>query len=96
MEAFHALVLFQPAVITNNHDTLEYVAQIPPSTARPLKLRATLYYQSIPPRYVNDRFNQAQGPGTRRLHFLTSHLDDSQTSFKNWKLPAGKDERSVP
>ena len=25
-EAFHALVLFQPAVITNNHDTLEYVA----------------------------------------------------------------------
>jgi len=77
-------------------DTLDYVAQIPPAAARPLKVRATMYYQSIPPRFVNDRFNQAQGPGTRRLHFLTSHLDDSQTSFKNWKLPAGKDERTIP
>ncbi|MBN9416830.1 hypothetical protein ABS71_08825 [bacterium SCN 62-11] len=77
-------------------DTIEYLAQLPAGVARPLQVRATVYYQAIPPRYLKDRFTQAQGPATRRLHFLTSHLDDRMTHFKNWKLPMGQDERSLP
>lgn len=77
-------------------DTIDYVAQLPTGVARPLKVRATGYYQAIPPRYLQDRFTQAQGPGTRRLHFLTSHLDDRLTRFKDWKLQMGQDERSLP
>jgi len=50
-------------------------------------VRATLYYQAIPPRYLIDRFSQSAGPATRRLHYLTSHLDDSTTAFAGWKLP---------
>ena len=77
-------------------DTLDYVAHLPAGLARPLKVRATMYYQAIPPRYVQDRFNQAKGPGTRRLHFLTSHLDQSKTPFKNWKMQMGQDEQTLP
>jgi hypothetical protein len=77
-------------------DTITYVAQIPGAGAGPLEVRAALYYQSIPPRYLNDRFNQAQGPAGQRLHYLTSHLDDSKTSFPGWKLPLGSDVATLP
>lgn len=76
-------------------DTLVYQAQLPTGVALPLKVRATLYYQSIPPRYLEDRFTQAQGSGTRRLHFLGSHLDDSKTHFAGWKLRAGQAEKNL-
>lgn len=76
-------------------DTVTYVAEIP-GVAGPLEVRAALFYQSIPPRYLNDRFNQAQGPAGQRLHYLTSHLDDSKTAFPGWKLPLGSDVAALP
>jgi len=76
-------------------DTVTYLATVP-ATDEPLEVRAALYYQAIPPRYLNDRFDQADGPAVRRLHFLTSHLDDSQTFFAGWKLAVGSDTRAVP
>jgi len=76
-------------------DTVTYLATVP-ATDEPLEVRAALYYQAIPPRYLNDRFDQADGPAVRRLHFLTSHLDDSQTFFAGWKLAVGSDTHAVP
>lgn len=50
-------------------------------------VQATLYYQSIPPYYLNDRFNTApHGAGTHRLHFLASHLKLDHTPGEDWKL----------
>jgi hypothetical protein len=77
-------------------DGIVYVAGIPADASAPLEVRATLYYQAIPPRYLMDRFNQASGPATRRLHYLTSHLDDEQTYFPGWKLPIGSNSAAVP
>jgi hypothetical protein len=50
-------------------------------------VQATLYYQSIPPYYLNDRFRTApQGAGTQRLHFLASNLKLDRTPGEDWKL----------
>lgn len=52
-----------------------------------LRVTATLYYQSIPPHYLHDRFSQAPGyPATRRLYYLTSNLRTQDTPFENWKV----------
>jgi mono/diheme cytochrome c family protein len=50
-------------------------------------VQATLYYQSIPPYYLNDRFETApHGAGTQRLHFLASNLKLDRTPAEDWKL----------
>ena len=57
--------------------------------ANPSKIvvKATLYYQSIPPYYLMQRFEQAPtGDGTRRLYYLTSNLKVKGTPIENWKL----------
>ena len=62
------------------------------------RIQVTLYYQSIPPYYLQERFNDAsRGPASKddiqRLYYLTSHLNlDAATSeageavLKGWKL----------
>jgi hypothetical protein len=53
-----------------------------------LTVKATLYYQAIPPYYLMQRFEQApNGDGTRRLYYLTSNLNLRNTAIKDWKLP---------
>ncbi len=50
-------------------------------------VQATLYYQSIPPAFLNDRFSSApDGDATRRLYYLTSNLQLGGTSTEGWKL----------
>jgi hypothetical protein len=52
-----------------------------------LLVRATLYYQSIPPHYLHDRFAQAPDyPATQRLYYLTSNLRTQGTPLENWKV----------
>ena len=52
-----------------------------------LTVKATLYYQSIPPYYLNDRFRQAPDqPATQRLYYLTSNLQTKGTPIENWKF----------
>ena len=77
-------------------DTVTYRARIRAGAAEPLEVRAALYYQSIPPRYLKDRFDEGDGPAVRRLHFITSHVDDAKTSFPGWKLLLGSDGSAVP
>jgi len=52
-----------------------------------LTVKATLYYQSIPPYYLAQRFEQApHAPGTQRLFYLTSHMKTAGTAIEGWKL----------
>jgi hypothetical protein len=55
-----------------------------------VSVRATLYYQAIPPYFLDMRFRAApNGPATRRLYALASHLDTNDTAVKGWKLRVG-------
>jgi hypothetical protein len=52
-----------------------------------LQVRATLYYQSIPPYYLMQRFEQApNAAGTQRLFYLASRLNPEGTPIQDWKL----------
>jgi cytochrome c551/c552 len=68
-------------------DTVTYRIDLPPDVdpAR-VSVRATLYYQSIPPYYLKDRFTAAKGDATSRLYYLTSNLNLSGTPMENWKI----------
>ena len=55
--------------------------------SRNVTVTATLYYQSIPPYFLNDRFTQAPtGPATQRLYYLTSNLQTKGTPIEDWKF----------
>ena len=61
-----------------------------------LTVKATLYYQSIPPYYLNDRFRQAPNePATQRLYYLTSNLQTKGTAIENWKLLIAGESQAV-
>ena len=52
-----------------------------------LTVKATLYYQSIPPYYLMQRFEGApNAPGTQRLYYLTSRLNTKGTPIEGWRL----------
>jgi hypothetical protein len=56
---------------------------------------ATLYYQAIPPFWLNERFRTAQGDSGKRLHYITSHLAVDGTPIEDWKLQIGSAAVSV-
>lgn len=52
-----------------------------------LQVRATLYYQAIPPYFLRNLFETApDGPATRRLHHICSQLNLKGTPIEDWKL----------
>jgi len=66
---------------------VRYEVPLSAFTARNVTITATLYYQSIPPYFLRDRFTQApDAPATRRLYYLTSNLQTKGTPIENWKL----------
>lgn len=67
---------------------VRYEVALPPGVdPKDLRVSATLYYQSIPPHYLHDRFTQAPGyPATQRLYYLTSNLRTRGTPMENWKV----------
>lgn len=69
-------------------DNVLYEITLPAGVdARECQVEATLYHQSIPPSYLNDRFRGApNGEATRRLYYLTSNLNLTGTVIENWKL----------
>ncbi|MGB0176120.1 MAG: cytochrome P460 family protein, partial [Owenweeksia sp.] len=76
-------------------DAIEYRTNIPVSKARGGKIVVTLYYQSIPPYYLNQRFNTAQGKDGERLYYLSSHLKTEGTPVEGWKLATGSAEKMI-
>jgi hypothetical protein len=53
---------------------------------KPAAVQAVLYYQAIPPFYLQDRFCTARGADTERLAFLAGHLNLAGTDADGWKL----------
>ena len=75
-------------------DNLTYDITLPPGVdAAHCHVKATLYYQLIPPAYLSQRFAAAPGgEATRRLYYLTSNLNPAGSPSgppvaKVWKLP---------
>jgi hypothetical protein len=67
-------------------DTIIYQIDIPEEIITGGTVAATLYYQSIPPFYLMERFSTADGPNAQRLHFMASYLNVDGTPIEDWKL----------
>jgi mono/diheme cytochrome c family protein len=69
-------------------DHITYWIRLPAGvTPARTTVQATLYYQSMPPYYLNDRFKAApNGAATQRLYYLASHLKLDRTPAESWKL----------
>ncbi|HVY54930.1 MAG TPA: hypothetical protein VHC46_04150, partial [Thermodesulfobacteriota bacterium] len=80
-------------------DVIEYRIPLGSDTmSRVHDVQATLYYQSMPPTYLQERFGDASaGPAEndeiKRLYYITSHLNVEDTAggegtqvIKDWKL----------
>ncbi len=72
---------------------VRYEIRMSPRTARATHVRATLYYQSIPPYYLRQRATDASGVDTDRLIRFTQQLHVSGTPVTDWKLPIATAER---
>ncbi len=90
-------------------DRIEYWITLDPETlAQADNVQVTLYYQSIPPFYLQQRFRDAgRGPEERReierLYYVTSHLDvdgheaaQDKSVLQNWKLEIARETRLLP
>jgi len=60
-----------------------------------LRIVATLYYQAIPPFWLDERFRTAQEESGKRLHYITSHLAVDGTPIEDWKLEIGSATTTV-
>lgn len=68
-------------------DRVRYRIALPPDVdAKSVSVRATLYYQNIPPYYLNDRFTIGKGDATKRLYYIASNLNLNGTPMENWKI----------
>ncbi|HEX6718341.1 MAG TPA: cytochrome P460 family protein [Pyrinomonadaceae bacterium] len=66
---------------------LRYEIPLNALKAKNVTVTATLYYQTIPPYFLRDRFSQApDGPATQRLYYLTSNLQTKGTPIEDWKF----------
>ncbi len=66
--------------------------RIPPALAKSVKsVRAVVNYQSIPPYYLQDRFDVGgKNPSTSVLRALVELVDYSNSPAKGWKLPVAQ------
>jgi hypothetical protein len=79
------------------NDTVTYKVELPADVdRRNVSVRATLYYQSIPPYYLQQRFTGGRGDATKRLFFLTSNLNLRGTAFESWKIRVASATASPP
>ncbi|MCE7027278.1 cytochrome P460 family protein [Jiella avicenniae] len=75
-----------PDYVTGGGDTLDYEIDLASLDGQVASVEATLYYQAIPPFYLQDRFCTAKGTDRDRLAYLTSQLDLDDTAAAGWKL----------
>jgi hypothetical protein len=78
-------------------DEVTYRIALPAGAdAAGLTVRATLYYQALPPYYLMNLFRTApDGPATRRLHSLIGHSDLKGTPIEGWKLKVAGAESPI-
>lgn len=70
-------------------DEVEYRVKLPAGVdTGKLRVQATLFYQAIPPYFLQSLFETApDGPATQRLHYICSNIDLRGTPIEDWKLP---------
>jgi hypothetical protein len=79
---------------SNGRSVVRYRVTLPTGTdTGSLKIAAKLYYQSVPPYFLNQRFEQSGDmPATQRLFYIVTNFDTTQTygldapPLENWKL----------
>ncbi|MEP6570641.1 MAG: hypothetical protein ABJC10_12790 [Acidobacteriota bacterium] len=89
LEQTHPIQVGQDPAYADGSGTNVVRYEVPLNGLNPgnLSVEATLYYQAIPPYYLNDRFRQAPDqPATQRLYYLTSNLQIKGTPIENWKF----------
>ena len=67
-------------------DSILYSVDLSKVRGKPASVQATLYYQAIPPYYLQDRFCTSKSRDTQRLYFLAGHLNLQGTEAEDWKL----------
>lgn len=68
-------------------DRVQYRVELPADVdPQRVSVRATLFYQSIPPYYLDQRFRIGKGEATRRLYYLASNVNLQGTALEQWKI----------
>lgn len=67
-------------------DRLAYEIPLGDIPGEPRSVEATLYYQAVPPFYMQDRFCTAKGRDGDRLFLLAGFLRQAGTESADWKL----------
>ena len=73
--------------------TYEIPLDVPDAEA--ITVSATLYYQTLAPYYLQQRFALTDQPDTQRLNYLVSHLDQKGTAISDWKLKIAGDTKKL-
>ncbi|HEX2835089.1 MAG TPA: hypothetical protein VHW00_18895 [Thermoanaerobaculia bacterium] len=69
------------------HDRVTYRITLPADIdASAVTVRASLYYQNIPPYYLDQRFRIGKGEATRRLYYIASNLNLEGSEMEDWKI----------
>lgn len=76
-------------------NVIRYEIPLNRKTTKATSVRATLYYQSIPPYYLFDRATDAVGTDTNRLIRFTREIKLDDTPVKNWRLPIASAQRPL-
>lgn len=83
--------------VSDGGDTIQYL--ISRANNEPLRIEVSVFNQSIPPNYLQERFSQATTTSkhTKRLHYMGSRLrTDEQSNIEDWKLQLGNTEILIP
>lgn len=64
--------------------TIRYV--VPSAAGSVATVTATVYYQSIPPYYLQERW-EYDTPEAQRLYYMVAHLNTEGTPIEGWRLP---------
>jgi mono/diheme cytochrome c family protein len=77
-------------------NTVRYEVPLRGKVRRAAVVRATLYYQTIPPYYLRQRSEDARGVDTQRLRFFVRNLRVKGTPVDGWRLLIATASRNVP
>ena len=76
-------------------DEIQYEFEVSDKVVKGGKVKVILYYQSIPPFYLKQRFETAKGVNGQRLYYLASKLNTKGTPVEGWKLATDTAERTI-
>ena len=74
---------------------MRYLVPLTRATIGASSVRATLYYQTIPPYYQLQRATDAKGLDTDRLIRMVSNLQGDARPVDRWVLQIGTDQAEV-